>query len=1190
MLILSLLFVHSNAIAQCDIVSKREACIDDLVGFSLNAGANSVASYSWNFGAFGNSSNSTPLVKFTASGTFQITCTATLSGGGSCIDTHSITIYKLPTANAGFDGNSKYCEHENEVCLNNTSTLSGRGLKQVTVVWGDGNITRETPPDLDKFCHTFADTGKYQIAMEIEDSAGCKNTFKTSVKILQSVDANLKATSTFICDSLRVCVDAKPIGGKSFTINWHTNPSRVPISKTAPFCLTYKPNTEADIWVVAKNEFGCVDSQQYQRTIPPSPFYLVKIADTLCFNQLQFGAMNFYSGEPVWWELNGKYVRIETKFVIDEEARLGMNYVKIKRLGTCPAEIIDSFVVVGIRARAHLYNENRRKAQDTLFLLDLTQGKGPYTRLWDFGDAYAPKCTTWTAKGLNVGLNCNYSRDSIGRHYYGENSCIAARLLVTDQASGCKDDTLMPVFRRNFCPNFNMPKFICLGDTNAFTMPGNVFKKVGNNNYLFTDTGENADSIVLKGGTARYRYTSIGLKSPVFWRYYPPDTVWTERDGKIVVWFIRNPDGWVADTFKNAVEVIYKPNVDFEIVKAKECNPFQAEIVWKHKEWKNPYKMEIDWGDTTIVDSSFMNDTIVQLKNILHTYLNGGIYNIKVKLTSKKGCSDEKNLTVGFSHSVVFTRTKVCPGVKMCFIDTVKEVSTGKVWKKGNGMGNLKWDWGDGTSDTGFSACHVFNDPGVYKVVLTATSVNGCVVKYEEDIELTGPVAGIKSVPDVFCSEIRQFFDSSFMAGPSNGSSISKWNWNFKDGTNRSFIKNPAHIFPSGGVYSVTLTVTSTEGCVDSSVVNVRVIGPEVRAVILNDSFGCSPLLVKFGNQSKQTKNFIWEFGDSANTVYSTNKDTTVQFRYSKPGQYYAYITGGDSFYNPSTKSYYYCSVRYPAKDQKQLRITVYPTVFSTFEVPPVICLSDSLIIHNTSKDKSLMYHWQYGDGRTQLRKPDTFAIKYNDTGLYRIRLFPQYSTKPGEKTCIDTAVKLVHVIVFKPQFTVNCEQSNGSRLVLNNVSRPELDSYSWSLMNPEDSTLQVLSVSRHLRYDFGNDIGEKIICLGLSDSGLCGGISCQKVIIKSEAFLANVFTPGVDGFNDVFKVPLDGYEGFDLKIFNRWGELVFRSENPSYSWNGKVMNEGTDLPSGTYFYLLNFKDGCNNEPKEIHGSVNLIR
>ncbi len=69
---------------------------------------------------------------------------------------------------------------------------------------------------------------------------------------------------------------------------------------------------------------------------------------------------------------------------------------------------------------------------------------------------------------------------------------------------------------------------------------------------------------------------------------------------------------------------------------------------------------------------------------------------------------------------------------------------------------------------------------------------------------------------------------------------------------------------------------------------------------------------------------------------------------------------------------------------------------------------------------------------------------------------------------------------------------------------------------------------------------------------------------------LPNVFTPNGDGENDLYHpiFPYKFVEKVDFKVFNRWGQLVFETENPNIMWNGRDMENGKLLTEGTYFYV----------------------
>lgn len=93
---------------------------------------------------------------------------------------------------------------------------------------------------------------------------------------------------------------------------------------------------------------------------------------------------------------------------------------------------------------------------------------------------------------------------------------------------------------------------------------------------------------------------------------------------------------------------------------------------------------------------------------------------------------------------------------------------------------------------------------------------------------------------------------------------------------------------------------------------------------------------------------------------------------------------------------------------------------------------------------------------------------------------------------------------------------------------------------------------------------------------------------------LPNVFTPNADGANDLFKpYPYKFIQRIDLKVFNRWGQLVFRTEDPNINWNGQNM-AGRDLASGVYSYIVSVFENVStanpNDPEVLTGFIELIR
>ena len=93
-----------------------------------------------------------------------------------------------------------------------------------------------------------------------------------------------------------------------------------------------------------------------------------------------------------------------------------------------------------------------------------------------------------------------------------------------------------------------------------------------------------------------------------------------------------------------------------------------------------------------------------------------------------------------------------------------------------------------------------------------------------------------------------------------------------------------------------------------------------------------------------------------------------------------------------------------------------------------------------------------------------------------------------------------------------------------------------------------------------------------------------------SKLIFPNAFSPNQDGINDKFNPIYYNITDYNIKIFNRWGELVFESSNPNISWNGTFKNQLCEL--GVYVYVALYKDNNNlTQPQKIiKGNVMLMR
>lgn len=90
--------------------------------------------------------------------------------------------------------------------------------------------------------------------------------------------------------------------------------------------------------------------------------------------------------------------------------------------------------------------------------------------------------------------------------------------------------------------------------------------------------------------------------------------------------------------------------------------------------------------------------------------------------------------------------------------------------------------------------------------------------------------------------------------------------------------------------------------------------------------------------------------------------------------------------------------------------------------------------------------------------------------------------------------------------------------------------------------------------------------------------------------YVPNVFTPNNDRVNDVFSVQGAEWADFALSVFNRWGELIFESNDPAASWDGTY--RGSYSPDGTYVYVVKYRTSClgDSMTHEVFGHVTLLR
>ena len=91
-------------------------------------------------------------------------------------------------------------------------------------------------------------------------------------------------------------------------------------------------------------------------------------------------------------------------------------------------------------------------------------------------------------------------------------------------------------------------------------------------------------------------------------------------------------------------------------------------------------------------------------------------------------------------------------------------------------------------------------------------------------------------------------------------------------------------------------------------------------------------------------------------------------------------------------------------------------------------------------------------------------------------------------------------------------------------------------------------------------------------------------------AWYPNVFTPGSEDENSLFRLyTINHYEEFHIRIYNRRGEMVFESEDPTFAWDGTDKN-GNKLPQAAYVYICNYRKPGTTTLSTLTGTITLLR
>ena len=253
----------------------------------------------------------------------------------------------------------------------------------------------------------------------------------------------------------------------------------------------------------------------------------------------------------------------------------------------------------------------------------------------------------------------------------------------------------------------------------------------------------------------------------------------------------------------------------------------------------------------------------------------------------------------------------------------------------------------------------------------------------------------------------------------------------------------------------------------------------------------------------------------------------------------------------------------------------------------------------------NLAYAWDLDDGKTStIQNP--VGILYTSEGDYDVSLVvSNMDVADGScSTTIDSANYIrIHPIpvanfTMAPDGFTTVAIPEFSFQNTSTISKGSIVSYNWDLdiqnkagFDPSDrySTLENPVIN------YGTDTLTTCVSLSIvSDEGCRDSIvKCLNVGPDVTVFIPNAFTPNGAGppEDNTFWVSVNGHVGFNLQIFNRWGELLFESDKatePQFGWDGTYSN-GEIVQQDAYMYVCAVQ-GFDGETYEYKGSVTLLR
>ena len=757
-----------------------------------------------------------------------------------------------------------------------------------------------------------------------------------------------------------------------------------------------------------------------------------------------------------------------------------------------------------------------------------------------------------TGGGVAGGCDCGACGGGGGSSFSSGNNIIIIN--GNGQAAGNNTDPILPPGAAN--------------GGNGSTKGGDGFVQLifnGSPNAAFSNTtvcyGTATDFInntTNNTGTIISRSWDFGDGSPIETSINPSHTF--ASGGMYNVKLIENNSVGCSDTIIKAVQVYFNPVANFTYTDV--C-----------------FGDSVNFTNTSIIDFSTTialylwtagdGGATSSVQNLTH-YYPAGTYPVLLLATSADGCSDTASAIINTfdAPQSVFS---ISSG---CLIDSAKFTNTSINPVMGN-IASWSINFGDGSpiNTSVWSPKHKYTIAGNYQVTLITFSSNlGCPDTAQNTITIFPmPVANFDFI-DVCHHQTMNFFDSSTVSS----GNIADRLWSFGDGSPLSVMQNPTHLYTNVGTYAVSLIVTSNNTCKDTITQNV-VVHP-LPLVNYTSTNVCDDSIVKFSNLStipaSDTIQFwTWDFGDAS--INSINENTS--HLYAAPGSYNVQLVVVSTF--GCSDSIIKISIVNPN-----------PSI-SFFGNDTIGCELLCISFQDFSSiltGSNTQWLWDFGDGSAPLNGQQVIHCYKNDS-VFLPNIFNVTATVTSDSACVSIITKINYITVNPNPIASFIVNPTTTTIIDPIISFTDFsigsDIWNWNFGDQDSSNLN--NPAPHIYADTGIYIIRLISSTNLG----CSDTAYQTIVIEPEFvfYIPNAFSPDGDGINDSFIGKGIFIKKYDMTILDRWGDVIFYTDNVNMPWDGKANNGINIALQDVYVYVIKVLDFKDNK-HQYRGKVTLLR